>query len=160
MLNTVHNKHPLLIIEDSDEDFEITCWALAKANLHCPIERSSKAEEVLLSLSARASQVDCDPPLPKLILLDLNLPSMGGQQFLEKLKLIEHIPIIPVVVLSTSNNPRDIENAYRLGAQGYICKPLSLEVYVKKMQALVNYWFDAVEVPNNHQMFSPNTQSR
>ena len=85
--------------------------------------------------------------MPCLVLLDLNLPGMNGLQLLEELRSVEQPPTIPVVILSTSKNPRDLAACYRLGAAGYLCKPLSLELYTSKMLKLTQYWFDAVTLP-------------
>ena len=85
--------------------------------------------------------------MPCLVLLDLNLPGMDGRQFLERLRARENPPAVPVVVLSTSSNPVDVEASYRLGAAGYLNKPLTLELLVEHMQALSTYWFEVVLLP-------------
>ncbi|OTE95487.1 hypothetical protein BCS42_00930 [Crenothrix sp. D3] len=138
---------PLLIIEDSDEDFEVTCWALDKIGFTHPIIRATRAEEVLLHLQSRATAGDWNDLLPCLVLLDLNLPRMNGLQFLKEFRAIESPPAIPIVVVSTSNNPSDVSTCYSLGAAGYLCKPLSLDSYVEKLRYLTHYWFDAVTLP-------------
>ena len=138
---------PVLIVEDSDEDFEVTCWALRQAGLTRPIIRSVRAEDALLRLCPIPPQPDWLDKMPCLVLLDLNLPGMNGQQLLKELRQAGYPPTIPVVILSTSSNPRDVADCYRLGAAGYLCKPLSLHQYIEKMRGLIHYWFDAVMLP-------------
>jgi CheY-like chemotaxis protein len=140
-------ERPLLIVEDSDEDFEVTCWALRQAGFDRPIVRCSRAEEALLRLCPVPPNQESGSMMPCLVLLDLNLPGMNGLQLLEELRSVEQPPTIPVVILSTSKNPRDLAACYRLGAAGYLCKPLSLELYTSKMLKLTQYWFDAVTLP-------------
>ena len=139
-------QRPLLIVEDSDEDFEVTAWALKQVGNTQPIIRASRAESALPHL--------CPPPgsggqkpalLPYLVLLDLNLPDMDGRQLLAHVR--DQAPAVPIVIVSTSSNPRDIEACYRLGAAGYICKPLSLSLFTEKIAALMHYWFSAVALP-------------
>ena len=139
---------PLLIVEDSDEDFEVTCWALQQAGFARPIIRCVRAEEALLRLCPLARDPDWAERLPCLVLLDLNLPGTNGRQLLEALRRQEAPPSIPIVILSTSNNPRDVAACYRLGAAGYLCKPLSLDEYAAKMRGLTCYWFDAITLPD------------
>ncbi len=139
---------PLLIVEDSDEDFEVTCWALQQAGLTRPILRSVRAEEAWQRLCPVPRPPDWAERLPCLVLLDLNLPGTNGRQLLEDWRRIVQPPPIPIVILSTSSNPRDVAACYRLGAAGYLCKPLSLDLYVEKMRAFTRYWFDAITLPD------------
>jgi CheY-like chemotaxis protein len=139
---------PLLIIEDSDEDYEVTCWALQQAGFTGPVIRCERADEALLHLSPVPRPPDwVAPRQPALVLLDLNLPGMNGRQLLEELRRGLEPPPIPIVILSTSSNPRDVAACYRLGAAGYICKPLSVDLYVEKLRGLTRYWFDAMTLP-------------
>ena len=141
----------LLIVEDSDEDFEVTCWALRKAGLALPVIRCTRAEEALPYLCPTPPRPHPSCNMPCLVLLDLNLQGMTGLQLLEGLRRGEPPPPVPIVILSTSKNPRDIAATYRLGASGYICKPLSLDRFVEKMRALSGYWFDAVTLPDENE---------
>ncbi len=140
---------PLLIVDDSDEDYEVTCWALRQAGFTRPVMHCARAEEALLQLCPLSRHPGWTDRLPCLVLLDLNLPGMNGLQLLEVLRQTEQPPAVPVVILSTSKNPRDVSACYRLGAAGYICKPLGLEQFVEKMRGLVRYWFDAATLPED-----------
>ena len=140
----MNEDHPILIIEDSDEDFEVTCWALQQAGFTHPITRAVRAEDALIHLCPMPPRLDWTSKLLCLVLLDLNLPGMNGLQFLQELRQAGRPPSIPVVILSTSKNPRDIADCYRLGAAGYFCKPMSLQLYIEKMRRLIQYWFESV----------------
>ena len=143
---------PILIVEDSDEDFEATAWALLKAGVTRPIDRCKSAQEALNRLGLRKTVNTPDPaPMPCLLLLDLNLPGMDGRQFLRQLRAQENPPAVPVVVLSTSINPLDVTACYRLGAAGYLNKPLTLESLVECMRSLSLYWFGTVLLPEERE---------
>jgi CheY-like chemotaxis protein len=75
-----------------------------------------------------------------LILLDLNMPKVGGIEFLSVLKKNDHIKHIPTVILTTSDNQKDLEECYRLGVSGYVLKPLKYEDYVDKIKNVLFYW--------------------
>ena len=77
---------------------------------------------------------------PEVIFLDLNMPRMSGLEFLEILKQDERMKYIPVMILSTSRNHKDILESYNLGIAGYIVKPLRFEDYVNKIKVIVEYW--------------------
>ncbi len=138
---------PLMIVEDSDEDFEVICWALQKTGFTRPVIRSKRAEEALSRLFPEFLKVDGVEPLPCLVLLDLNLPGMNGLQMLEELRQIKQSLSIPIVVMSTSNNPLDIAACYSFGAAGYIIKPFKLDQYIEKVRELMHYWFNTVILP-------------
>ena len=78
--------------------------------------------------------------IPDIILLDLNMSKMNGLEFLKILKSDQHLKYIPVIILSTSNNIRDLKRCYEEGIAGYMVKPLKYEDYITKILTLVNYW--------------------
>ena len=78
--------------------------------------------------------------LPHLILLDLNMPKMNGTEFLKTLKSKESLKYIPIVIMSSSSNEKDVKECYKLGAAGYIIKPLHFEDYSNRIVSLLNYW--------------------
>ena len=141
---------PILIVEDSDEDYEVTVWALHKAGVERPILRATRAREGYELIQGQANPRDpasARTPSPCLVLLDLNLPGADGRELLTLLRCQENPSAIPVVVLSTSDNPRDIDACYRLGAAGYLCKPMKLELFAQRIRDLAAYWFGAVHLP-------------
>lgn len=78
--------------------------------------------------------------LPDIILLDLNMPKINGIEFLKIVKSDPHLKYIPTIVLTTSNNERDLLECYKIGIAGYILKPLKYEDYVSKVEKLLAYW--------------------
>lgn len=127
----------IISIEDSDTDFLALQHALAAAGVTNPIERCEngrKAAGCLLSdevaLSERTS----------LILLDLNLPGMDGRDLLKKVRAQDPERTVPIIVLSTSSHPKDIDNCYRAGADAYMVKPLELEDWETKVGQLAQSW--------------------
>jgi CheY-like chemotaxis protein len=78
--------------------------------------------------------------LPDLILLDLNMPKISGIEFLSILKNREEFSNIPTVILTTSNNQKDLEECYRIGVSGYILKPLKYDEYINKIEKVLSYW--------------------
>lgn len=78
--------------------------------------------------------------IPDIIILDLNMPIINGIEFLTILKNDEKLRYIPAIILTTSNNPKDIHECYKIGIAGYIVKPLKYDDYVKKIQKSLEYW--------------------
>jgi response regulator RpfG family c-di-GMP phosphodiesterase len=81
-----------------------------------------------------------DNNMPEMIILDLNMPDTNGIDFLSLIKSNSNLKHIPIIVLTTSNNNKDIYKCYQLGIAGYVIKPLKYEEYVTKIKAIINYW--------------------
>ena len=146
---TIENQQPLLIIEDSDEDFTALTRMIAKANLSNPIYRCEDGEEALNFLYHEAEYADeILSPRPSLIVLDLNLPGIDGREVLAKLKQDRNLQNIPVVILSTSSNPKDVDACYRHGVSGYIVKPMDIKRLNQSVTTFLTYWFKTVELPS------------
>src|SRR5207253_2622403 len=88
-------------------------------------------------------------PRPGVVLLDLNLPGTDGREVLREVKNDPGLKNIPVIVLTTSNDERDVEACYRAGANSYIQKPVNIEGFFKAIQRLTDYWFEVVILPRN-----------
>jgi CheY-like chemotaxis protein len=143
-------QRPLLIIEDSDEDFAALRRMIAKAKISNPIYRCEDGEEALDFLYHEGDYQDLAlSPLPSLILLDLNLPGTDGREVLAKLKKDRNLKKIPVVIFSTSSNPKDVDACYRHGISGYLVKPMNSERLNQLVQTFLDYWFKTVELPSN-----------
>ncbi len=143
------NKKPLLIIEDSDEDFAALTRMITKAEIPNPIYRCEDGEEALEFLYREGEyQDEALSPRPSLIILDLNLPGTDGREVLAELKQHQDLETIPVVIFSTSSNPKDIDACYRYGVSGYIVKPMDTHRLNLLVQTFLDYWFKAVELPN------------
>ena len=141
-------KQSLLIIEDSDEDFTALARIIAKTNIPNSIHRCEDGEEALDFLYRQGKYQDKVPaPRPALIVLDLNLPGTDGREVLAKIKQDLNLQTIPVVILSTSSNPKDVDACYRHGISGYMVKPMDTERLNQLVTAFLAYWFQAVELP-------------
>lgn len=142
------NAGALLIIEDSDEDFALALWALQQAGCRRPVRRAASVAEALACLCPEGSDVLGEQLLLDLILLDLNLPDGTGLELLSALRARHQQALpVPVVVLTTSSNPRDVGDFYRLGVAGYLIKPLDRGRFAEQIQAVVDYWLDMVTLP-------------
>ncbi|QDV41842.1 Response regulator rcp1 [Stieleria neptunia] len=142
------SNQPILIVEDSPEDFEATVRALRSSGLRNSLYRCSDGDEALDYLHRRGDYASVDSaPRPGIILLDLNLPGTDGREVLEEIKQDHELKRIPVVVLTTSTDERDIEACYEFGANSYIQKPVDLAGFVNAIQRLKDYWFQIVVFP-------------
>jgi CheY-like chemotaxis protein len=140
---------PLLLIEDSDEDFETFQRMMRKGCVANPIYRCIDGDEALDFLYHTGKYIDsAKAPRPSIILLDLNLPGTDGREVIEQIKQDDSLKSIPVVVFTTSSNPKDIETCYRYGANGYILKPINIKKLMRTFQIFIDYWFEAVVLPD------------
>jgi len=139
---------PILLIEDSPEDFETTERAFRRSGLKNPIYRCADGDEALDFLYRRGRYAEVDAaPRPGVILLDLNLPGTDGREVLAEIKNDLQLKQIPVIVLTTSKDERDVEAFYRCGANSYIQKPVDLDGFMKAIERLNDYWFEVVILP-------------
>ena len=142
------HSQPILLVEDSPEDFEATLRAFRKSGLKNTVVRCEDGDEALDYLHRRGQYADpARSPRPGVVLLDLNLPGTDGRQVLNEIKGSEHLRDIPVVVLTTSADERDITACYRAGANSYIQKPVDIDGFMKAIERLNGYWFEVVILP-------------
>jgi CheY-like chemotaxis protein len=138
----------ILIVEDSPQDYEATVRALRKAGLVNSIMHCVDGDEALDYLYQRGDHADPQKaPRPGIILLDLNMPGTDGREVLADIKQNDDLKVIPVVVLTTSSDERDIEECYRAGANSYVQKPVDLSGFFKAIQRLHDYWLEIVIFP-------------
>lgn len=131
----------LLLIEDSKEDAELTLRSLKKMNLEHRMKVLVDGEDALNFIYSKGKYADNVGALnPKLILLDLKLPKIDGMEILRRLKSDENKKTIPVVVLTSSDEERDIVESYRLGVNSYIVKPVDSENFTKAVDGIGLYW--------------------
>ena len=136
---------PILLVEDSPEDFETTQRAFRRSGLKNPIFRCADGDEALDFLFRRGRHADA--PQPGVILLDLNLPGTDGREVLSEIKADPELKQIPVIVLTTSSDDRDVAACYKAGANSYIQKPVDLEGFMQAIERLNDYWFEVVILP-------------
>ena len=140
---------PILIVEDNDEDFEATIWALRKASVEIPVIRCKDGEQALDYLEARAHSGHQALPSPALVLLDLNLPRSNGQDLLKHIKTSHELRSLPIIVITTSANQGDVKACYRLGANSYVVKPVDITHLLELVKGLIDYWFRLVLLPQS-----------
>jgi CheY-like chemotaxis protein len=130
----------ILLVEDDLADQKLIKISLKNEKIANDIYTVQTGEEGLDFLYHRGNYSD-GTPQPDLILLDLNMPGMGGKEFLRRVKEEEKLKQIPVVILTTSEAERDIIDSYKLQASGYVHKPVTLEEFKEAMKKLKEYWF-------------------
>jgi CheY-like chemotaxis protein len=138
----------ILLIEDSDEDYMAFRRALNDTAVTVTLPRCTRGEEALDYLYARGRFADPErAPRPALILLDLNLPGMDGRELLTLIKGDDLLKSIPVVIVTTSHNPRDVAWCYQHGANSYQVKALGYQQFKDAIRLLVEYWLTVCLLP-------------
>lgn len=138
------NLHPpILLVEDNPVDVDLTLRAFSRRKLVNPIVVARDGEEAL----AWIPRWEAGETPPAVILLDLNMPRVDGLTVLHALKAHPTLHRIPVVILTTSKEDRDINTAYDLGANSYIVKPVNFENFMDVAQQIELYWCITNELP-------------
>lgn len=135
----VKSDNILLVVEDSEEDYEILVRIVNKTLINCQIYRCETGEEALYYLQKTYGNLPYYKR-PFLILLDLNLPGTDGKAVLEHIKTDTHLKIIPVVIFSTSSNPKDVTDCYQRGANSYAIKSMDFKRLQDSLRLLLFYW--------------------
>jgi two-component system response regulator len=131
----------ILLVEDNPDDVELTRLAFDEAKIANQLAVVGDGAEALDYLFARGRFADRDPAdLPSLVLLDLNLPKVDGREVLQAIRANEATRSLPVVVLTTSTEPFDVEATYALGVNSYIQKPVDFEQFVWAVKQVGLYW--------------------
>jgi len=137
----VSDRALILLVDDSSDECLLTRRAFLKANVLNPVYVVSSGEEALAYLSGTGRYSNrAEFPLPGLILLDLNMPGMDGFEVLRWIRSRPGLTRLRVVVLTASNDVRDVNLAYQLGANSFLVKPADFERFVEISQALSGYW--------------------
>jgi CheY-like chemotaxis protein len=130
----------LLIVEDNPNDLELTLRVLKKSKAARAIQIVKDGAEALDYLFGRGRFARDLPPLPKVIFLDLKLPKVDGMEVLRQIKAHERTRAIPVVMLTSSQQERDVVESYRLGVNSYIVKPVDFSKFADSIVQLGSYW--------------------
>jgi CheY-like chemotaxis protein len=123
----------ILLVEDNPNDAELTTRALKRANVDARLviaRDGAEALEILIS----------DRPKPRVIFLDLKLPKVDGMEVLRQVRTDDRTKAIPVVVLTSSQEERDITECYKLGANSYVVKPVEFDKFYRAVGDLATYW--------------------
>jgi CheY-like chemotaxis protein len=138
---TAISKVPLLVVEDSNEDFKMLHRLIRRMSVENPIYRCTSGDDALDYLKLQGSYRDAEnAPRPAVILLDLNLPGTDGRSTLTRLKQDGNLKEIPVVIFTTSAAPKDIDFCYQTGANAYLVKPIDRSELQKTIQTFVEFW--------------------
>ncbi len=136
----------ILLVEDDPGDQKLVKVSLKRQRIANELHVVSSGEEALDFLHRRG-KYSAGVPRPDLILLDLNMPGMGGKEFLRRIKSEPSLKTIPVVILTTSDSEEDIIDSYHLQAAGYVKKPVDLENFKHVMNEVGEYWFVICKLP-------------
>ena len=138
----VQNETEILLVEDNPNDAELAIRALKKNNLANNLIHVEDGQQAIDFL------FDQKNGMPKLILLDLKMPKVDGIEVLRRLKADEQKRVIPVVVLTSSKEERDIVESYKLGVNAYIVKPVDFDQFVKAVTQLGLFWMILNQPPH------------
>lgn len=133
---------PILLVEDNPMDVDLTTRAFTRRRIINPIEVARDGEEALTYLE----RWETGEPLPVVILLDINLPKVSGLEVLQQFKTHPRSQKVPVIILTTSAEDRDIQTAYEKGANSYIVKPVDFEKFVEVAAQIDLYW-NVINIP-------------
>lgn len=143
------SERDILLVEDNPDDIELTRIALHEADVANPLVVVRDGAEALDYFNGRGSFAGRDTArLPALVLLDLNLPKVDGREVLQAIRSDPHTRALPVVVLSTSREPRDVQASYALHANSYIQKPVDFQQFLWAVKQVALYWL-VLNLPHN-----------
>ena len=136
-----NNDVQILMVEDNATDAELVLRAFKKHNLANHVHWVKDGEEALDFIFSRGEYCDRkENQRPKLVLLDLKLPKVDGLEILRQMKADDNTKVIPVVVLTSSEEEQDMVDSYRLGVNSYITKPVDFDKFVESVSELGLYW--------------------
>ena len=146
----MNGNREILLVEDNPDDVELTRIAFAEAGSEHRLTVVSDGAEALDFLFARGAHVGrASADLPAVLLLDLYLPKVYGREVLQAIRAHHATRSLPVVVLTTSAEPFDVDAVYELGANSYIQKPVEFERFVDAVRQIGLYWLSLNQVPGN-----------
>jgi two-component system response regulator len=138
---TQHHEVEVLLVEDNPRDAEMTLRTLRKRNLANHVAHVQDGQEALDWLFATGTHAGRDPNHhPKVVLLDLKLPKVDGLEVLRAIRADERTKFIPVVVMTSSREERDVIESYKLGVNSYVVKPMDFDHFAAAVADLGHYW--------------------
>jgi two-component system response regulator len=143
-----HEQVEILLVEDNAADAEMTLRALRRNNLANKVHWVKDGEQALEFLFRKGAYASRDAAsMPKLVMLDIKMPKVDGIEVLRRIKADDSTRTIPVVVMTSSNEERDVFETYRLGANSYIVKPVQFEAFLETVAKIGLYWVITNRVP-------------
>jgi two-component system response regulator len=144
-----HMEAEVLLVEDTPEDAELMIRALRKGGFANRLHHVEDGAAALDFLFARGAYADRDvSDLPKVLLLDLKLPKVDGLEVLRELRADGRTRSLPVVMITSSREDRDLQEAYRIGANSYVVKPVDFQQFVDAMTSVGMFWLLVNQVPD------------
>jgi CheY-like chemotaxis protein len=137
----------ILLVEDDPGDVRLALEVLRELHMAERCVVVNDGEEAIDFLHARGAYSQRAPGMPRVIVLDLKMPRVDGFEFLEQIKVDPRFKLIPVVVLTSSREERDVQRAYGLGVNSYAVKSINFAEYRERLRTLVKYWADVNEQP-------------
>lgn len=135
----------ILLVEDNPQDAELAIRALRKCMPVSHLAHVCDGQEALDFLFGTAAEEARKPP--KVVLLDLKLPKVGGLEVLREIRANERTKLLPVVILTSSREDRDVADAYRLGVNSFIVKPVDFENFLEVVSNMGSYWIHLNQAP-------------
>lgn len=145
MQTSIEKPLDILLVEDNLGDVRLTMEALKSASIKTNLHTVRDGAAALAFLGREGTYADA--PRPHIVLLDLNLPKMSGPQVLEQMKADQSLKSIPVIILTTSENPSDVAVSYELYANCYVSKPLEISVFRDVVRKIDEFWFSIARLP-------------
>ena len=141
----------ILLVEDSPADRELAQHALSRGQFRGRIEEARDGAEAIDRLLCRGAWADRDPAdLPRVVLLDIKMPRVSGVEVLRELRGTARLAELPVVMLTSSAEQRDIETCYALGVNSYVVKPVDTDEYFRSIGDVGRYWVVLNRTPTEH----------
>jgi CheY-like chemotaxis protein len=137
----------ILLADDDEGDVRLATMVLQSLSPPVRVQVVTDGKETLDFLQRRGAFADRPPSQPSLVLLDLKMPRVDGFEVLERVKSDPALKVIPIVVLTSSRQDRDLTRAYELGANGYVVKALHFEEYKAALGAVTRFWLDVNQAP-------------
>ena len=146
----------ILLVEDNPDDVELTMRALKKSRLGSEVVVARHGAEALDFLFARGAYLGRNPEVqPDLVLLDLKLPKVDGLEVLRSMRADPRTRLLPVVILTLSNEELDVVEAYHHGVNSYVRKPVDFDRFTELLQLLARYWLELNEPPTQRRTRPP-----
>ena len=143
---SVQNKKTILLVEDDNNDAELVSEILTTYSITHTMARAEDGEDALDYLLYRGRYQDREPGNPCVVLLDLKMPKIGGLEVLKEIRSHEQTRCIPVVILTSSRENKDVSAAYELGANSFVVKPVDFHQFAITLKTLGQFWL-AVNSP-------------